>query len=99
MSYSDFTHFSDRKPYKILFIPSYDLKDMNFASLEQLQQFSGKMETSRKQNNSHRGRPGAGSELQKVGINPPAVEIQTWFCWKGTKDSGHSGTRLDLNKW
>jgi hypothetical protein len=40
MTYSDSTHFSDPKTYKILFIPSYGLGDMNFARFKHLQQFS-----------------------------------------------------------
>jgi hypothetical protein len=40
MSYSDSSHFSDKLSYKILFILSYRLKDMNFARYTQLQQFS-----------------------------------------------------------
>jgi hypothetical protein len=35
-------HFSDKLSYKILFIPSYGLKDMNFARCKYLQEFSGK---------------------------------------------------------
>jgi hypothetical protein len=37
--YSDSTHFSDKNSYKIHFIPSYGLKDMNFARLKHLQDF------------------------------------------------------------
>jgi hypothetical protein len=40
MLYSDSSHFSDKLSYKILFIPSYRLKDMDLASLTPLQQFS-----------------------------------------------------------
>jgi hypothetical protein len=39
MSYLDSTHFSDQLSYKILFISSYDLKDMILARLTYLQQF------------------------------------------------------------
>jgi hypothetical protein len=34
MSYSDYSHFSDKISYKILFIPSYRLKDMNITSFK-----------------------------------------------------------------
>jgi hypothetical protein len=40
MLYSDSSHFYDKLSYKILFIPSYRLKDMDLASLTPLQQFS-----------------------------------------------------------
>jgi hypothetical protein len=46
MSFSDSTHFSDQKPYKILVITSYSLKDMNYASFEHLQEFYLKTENS-----------------------------------------------------
>jgi hypothetical protein len=39
MTYSDSTHFSDKLSYKIHFIPSYHLKDMNFGSFKLLQEF------------------------------------------------------------
>jgi hypothetical protein len=39
MAYSDSTHFFDKFSYKILFISSYQSKDMNLASLTPLQQF------------------------------------------------------------
>jgi hypothetical protein len=39
MAYSDSTHFSDPKTYKILFIPSYGLKDINLAKFAYLQEF------------------------------------------------------------
>jgi hypothetical protein len=42
MSYSDSLHFSDKLSYKILFISSYRLKDMNLASFKHLQHFSEK---------------------------------------------------------
>jgi hypothetical protein len=42
MSYSDSSHFSDKLSYKILFISSYGLKDMNFARFKHLQNFQGK---------------------------------------------------------
>jgi hypothetical protein len=45
MAYSDSTHFSDKNSYKILFISSYRLKDINFASLTHLQEFFRKTET------------------------------------------------------
>jgi hypothetical protein len=34
MSYSEYSHFSDKISYKILFIPSYRLKDMNITSFK-----------------------------------------------------------------
>jgi hypothetical protein len=40
MAYSDSTQFSDKLSYKILFISSYGLKDMNFAKFAYLQEFS-----------------------------------------------------------
>jgi hypothetical protein len=43
MTYSDFTHFSDKNSYKTLFISSYQTKDMNFTSLEHLQEFFRKL--------------------------------------------------------
>jgi hypothetical protein len=42
MAYSDSTHFSDPKTYKILFISSYQTKDVSFAKLAHLQKFSEK---------------------------------------------------------
>jgi hypothetical protein len=45
MSYSDSTHFSEQNSYKILFISSYGLKDMNLARFEHLQQFLEKQKT------------------------------------------------------
>jgi hypothetical protein len=39
MADSDSTHFSDKLSYKILFISSYGLKDMNLAKFKHLQQF------------------------------------------------------------
>jgi hypothetical protein len=42
MEYSDATHFSDPKTYKILFVSSYGLKDINFARFEHLQEYSEK---------------------------------------------------------
>jgi hypothetical protein len=42
MAYSDSSHFSDKISYKILFISSYGSKDINFARLEQILQFSAK---------------------------------------------------------
>jgi hypothetical protein len=42
MAYSDSIHFFDKLSYKILFILSYSLKDMNLASFKHLQQFSEK---------------------------------------------------------
>jgi hypothetical protein len=35
MSYSDYSHFSDKLSYKILFILSYGLKDMIFTRFAQ----------------------------------------------------------------
>jgi hypothetical protein len=46
MLYSDSTHFSDPKTYKILFISSYQTKDVSFAKLTHLQEFSEKQRTS-----------------------------------------------------
>jgi hypothetical protein len=46
ISYSNSTHFSDKFSYKILFISSYRLKDMNFARFTHLQQFSAKQRKS-----------------------------------------------------
>jgi hypothetical protein len=40
MAYSDSTHFSDKLSYKIIFISSYQSKDMIFAKLTHLQEFS-----------------------------------------------------------
>jgi hypothetical protein len=40
MAYSDSSHFSDKFSYKILFIPSYGLKDMILARFAHLQEFS-----------------------------------------------------------
>jgi hypothetical protein len=40
MPYSDSSHFSDKLSYKILFISSYQSKDMNYATLEQILPFS-----------------------------------------------------------
>jgi hypothetical protein len=42
MAYSNSMHFSDKLSYKILFISSYGLKDMNFARFRHLQQFLAK---------------------------------------------------------
>jgi hypothetical protein len=42
MAYSDSSHFSDPKTYKILFISSYETKDVSFAKLAHLQKFSEK---------------------------------------------------------
>jgi hypothetical protein len=39
MTYLDSTYFSDKFSYKILFILSYQLKDINFASFAYLQEF------------------------------------------------------------
>jgi hypothetical protein len=39
MAYLDSKHFSDKISYKILFIPSYGLKDTNFAGCKYLQEF------------------------------------------------------------
>jgi hypothetical protein len=40
MSYSGSSHFSDTNSYKILFISSYDLKDMDLASFTHILPFS-----------------------------------------------------------
>jgi hypothetical protein len=40
MAYSDSMHFSDKFSYKILFILSYGLKDINLARFKYLQEFS-----------------------------------------------------------
>jgi hypothetical protein len=40
MAYLDSMHFSDPKTYKILFVSSYGLKDMNLARFKYLQGFS-----------------------------------------------------------
>jgi hypothetical protein len=40
MAYLASTHFSDKFSYKILFISSYQSKDMNYATLEQILPFS-----------------------------------------------------------
>jgi hypothetical protein len=42
MVYSDSMHFSDQLSYKILFIPSYGLKDMNLPRFAYLQEFGEK---------------------------------------------------------
>jgi hypothetical protein len=42
MSYSYSSHFSDKFSYKILFISSFGVKDMNLAISAHLQQFSVK---------------------------------------------------------
>jgi hypothetical protein len=42
MAYSDSMHFSDKFSYKILFILSYRLKDMNYARFAQILQFPEK---------------------------------------------------------
>jgi hypothetical protein len=39
MIYLDSTHFSDKFSYKILFISSYGLQDMNLARFAYLQEF------------------------------------------------------------
>jgi hypothetical protein len=48
MAYLDSTHFSDKFSYKILFILSYHLKDINFASFAYLQEFLEKTENDRR---------------------------------------------------
>jgi hypothetical protein len=40
MSYSGSSHFSDTNSYKILFILSYGLKDMDLEKFKYLQEFS-----------------------------------------------------------
>jgi hypothetical protein len=47
MTFSDSTHFSDKFSYKILFILSYGLKDMNYARLEQILSFFRKQKQNR----------------------------------------------------
>jgi hypothetical protein len=42
MAYSNSMHFSDKLSYKILFISSYGLKDMNLPRFAYLHEFSGK---------------------------------------------------------
>jgi hypothetical protein len=39
MTYSDSTHFFEQFSYKILFISTYQLKDINFARYTHVQQF------------------------------------------------------------
>jgi hypothetical protein len=39
MTYLDFTHFSEQFSYKILFIPSYSLEDMNNARFKRFLEF------------------------------------------------------------
>jgi hypothetical protein len=39
MAYLNSIHFSEKLSYKILFISSYGLKDMNFARCKYLQEF------------------------------------------------------------
>jgi hypothetical protein len=46
MAYSDSTHFSDKISYKILFISTYRLKDMNLTKFKHLQKFFRNRETS-----------------------------------------------------
>jgi hypothetical protein len=43
MAYSDSLHFSNKISYKILFISSNGLKEMNFARYTHLQQFLEKL--------------------------------------------------------
>jgi hypothetical protein len=45
MAYKDSTYFSDKNSYKIHFISSYGSKDMNYARLTHLEQFSEKKKT------------------------------------------------------
>jgi hypothetical protein len=58
MSYSDSTHFFDKLSYKILFVLNYGLRDMTFARLAYLQQFSKKQGIH--WSFSHRGELGPG---------------------------------------
>jgi hypothetical protein len=58
MAQSGSMHFSDTNSYKILFISSYELKDMNLASFKHLQQFSEKQNT--EETFSHRAGPSQG---------------------------------------
>jgi hypothetical protein len=46
MVYSDSMHFSDKLSYKILFISTYGLKDINFARLHTCSNFFKKTEIS-----------------------------------------------------
>jgi hypothetical protein len=52
MLYSDSSYFSDKISYKILCIPSYGSKDINFARFNHFLPFSEKQRTDR--NFSHR---------------------------------------------
>jgi hypothetical protein len=52
MVYSDSMDFSDKFSYKILFISSYGLKDINFARFECLQEFY--LKTEKREIFSHR---------------------------------------------
>jgi hypothetical protein len=45
MAYSESTHFSDKNSYKILFILSYRLKDINIARFNYFLPFSKKQRT------------------------------------------------------
>jgi hypothetical protein len=55
MAYSNSMHFSDKLSYKILFISSYGLKDMNLARFACVQEFSEKENAAGKV--SHQGSP------------------------------------------
>jgi hypothetical protein len=44
MTYSGSTHFSDNLSYKILFISSYRLKDMDYTRFAYLQEYFRKIE-------------------------------------------------------
>jgi hypothetical protein len=107
MIYSDSTHFSDWNSYKILCIPSYGLKDINFARSAYLLEF--RKTGNRDKIVSHRG--GAcrgwcmgpicqhrGMKLcQKkccVWLPPRRLEPQTYGI--GTKGSDHYANRSDM---
>jgi hypothetical protein len=55
MGQSGSMHFSNTNSYTILFISSYELKDMNLASFKHLQQFSEKQKI--EETFSHRAGP------------------------------------------
>jgi hypothetical protein len=50
MAYLDSTHFSDKIAYKIFFISSYGLKDIDLTSFTYLQEFQKKTENERLEN-------------------------------------------------
>jgi hypothetical protein len=65
MSCLDSTHFSDWKTYKILYISSYGLKDMNYIRYRYLHQFSENRETA--SNTSHREKLAPGNDIWDPG--------------------------------